>query len=52
MLNTTLELDEIEPGDYGLTFTMHDVNDPHRTTKVAQRFTIVGSKQSRSNRFA
>jgi hypothetical protein len=42
MLHTTINLNGIKPGDYVLTLTIHDVNDPNRTTKMDQPFTIVG----------
>jgi hypothetical protein len=42
MLNTTINLNGFKPGDYILTLTIHDVNDPTRTTKTDQPFTIVG----------
>jgi hypothetical protein len=42
MLNTTINLNGVKPGDYILTLTIHDVNDPSRTTKMDQPFTIVG----------
>jgi hypothetical protein len=42
MINTTINLNGIKPGDYILTLTLHDVNDPSRTAKMDQHFTIVG----------
>jgi hypothetical protein len=41
MVNTSININGIKPGDYILTFTIHDVNDPSRTTHVDQHFTIV-----------
>jgi hypothetical protein len=42
MLNTTINLNGFKPGDYVLTLTIHDANDPSRVTKTDQHFTIVG----------
>ena len=41
MLNIATNFNGIKPGDYVLTFTIHDVNDPKRTTSVDQPITIV-----------
>jgi hypothetical protein len=42
MLNTTVNLNGFKPGDYILTLTIHDFNDPSRTVKTDQPFTVVG----------
>jgi hypothetical protein len=41
MMNVTIHLNGIKPGDYVLTFLIHDINNPNRTTSVDQAFTIV-----------
>lgn len=41
MLNMTVHLTGVPPGDYILTFVIHDINDPTRTTSVDQPITII-----------